>query len=148
MNEVNDKLEQICQLGLDIDSSNGSFVANTFLARKYAKENLRDQNYVLGEVLADTDDLDNVEYDICFYHVETHAKKLTNEEYVEFHKLAEANDAQTFIQELKTRSKDGEDVYADIAGDVQDYMNDIINELDSIILYLGGTITSEIPGIG
>ena len=142
MNIVNPKLEQLKGLGLELNDNGVNYLAHTCDAQDYASENFVGQGYTLGCVMASTESLTLAEYDVCFQQVEDHAHKLSKEDYTKLHELAELNDGYGFVEKLKAMG-DEDSVYHELADEIHDHMVEIENELDQIILALGGTIQKE-----
>jgi hypothetical protein len=143
VNIVNPKLEQIRGLGLYLHDNGKTYDTYNYDAREYAQDYLQGNGYTLGNVMADTESLQMAEYDVCFVAIESKHKGLSSEDYQNLHKLAEQNNAYNFIRTLVGMGNE-DSVYHSIAEDVYDYMVEIENELDQIILALGGTI-NELP---
>lgn len=129
MNTVQKKIAQIKELGLVISDDNRS----------------SDGGYELGSVPAGTESLDKVEFNVCFQVTEDFYDHLTSDYYHSLHELAEGNSTQAFIEYLNALHNqyggDSSDtVFRRMADEVQSYMTDIENELDEVILSLGGDI--------
>lgn len=144
MNIVIAKLAKLKELGLNIHEDNRNYTTLTMKAEVYANEYFKYQNYVLGSVPAANENLSKVEYDICFESVENNYGALPTDYYHSLHELAERNDIGSFVEYLdglhnQYKDEDDESVYGDMSGYVKDYLTDIENELDEIILAIGGT---------
>lgn len=130
MTEYKQHLKNLKILGFDISNDNSHVITSTAEAEEYCSQRYEEPvKFILGNILAETETLDNVEYDVMFSAIEEHSHRITPYEYHYFHKNIHVWTTDEFIKELDNYNGDQ---YVDIKEFVIDYMDDINLELEEI----------------
>lgn len=138
MNTIKSKLMELKSLGFEISTDNTQVFSSLPTAYKYISHT-NSSSYVLGSVPAHTENLLNVEYDICydaiekFYNLDT--KDYDSQLYKTLHnKCMELDDCKKFVEFTENFIPyDLEDVREDMEDYILDFYNSVVAELDEII---------------
>ncbi|MDS7057221.1 hypothetical protein NXG04_07965 [Klebsiella pneumoniae] len=138
MNTVKSKLMELKSLGFEIAMDNRQVFSSLPIAHEYITHT-NSSTYVLGSVPAHTENLLNVEYDICydaiekFYNLNT--ENYDSQLYKTLHnKCMELDDCKKFVEFTENFIPyDLEDVREEMEEYILDYFNSVVSEIDEII---------------
>lgn len=139
MNTTTSKIMELKSLGFEIAMDNDKVTSNVPHVQEYIKNYYSGSNYVLGSIHADTENIQGIEYDICFYAIEKFYNLDTpnydSQLYKTLHnKCMELNDCKKFVEFTENFIPyDIEDIREEMEEYILDYFNSVVSELDEII---------------